>query len=93
MKDFKEDAHLDVCQNIEVGLKKQYERNPGLTDAICIFALDSAKVAVKKRFGYAKNEKVSDHPLARGIIEWCVAIAEERVDKINNLTPARCASR
>lgn len=81
-----DDDHLDVCQNIEVGLKEQYELLPDLTDTLCIFALDAAKVAVKQHFGYAKNEKVSNHPLAQGVIEWCVSIGEERVGKINDLT-------
>jgi|SRR3990172_10016722 len=84
--DFNDDKHLDVCQNIEVGLKEQYELNPALTDAICIFALDNAKVAVKKQFGYAKNEKVTGHPLAKGIIDWCLYVGVERVGKENNLT-------
>ncbi len=86
MQDFNDDAHLDVCQNIEIGLKKQYELNPDLTDVICIFALDNAKVAVKKQFGYAKNERVTDHSLAKGIIDWCVWVGAERVGKVNNLT-------
>ena len=86
MKDFNDDAHLDVCQNIEVGLKDQYERHPGLTDVLAVFALDNAKVAVKKAFGYAGSQKVTDHPLAQGIIDWCVALGVERVGKVNDLT-------
>ena len=84
--DLSDDKHLDVCQNIEVGLRKQYELHAGLTDAVCIFALDAAKIAVKKRFGYAKNERVSDHALAQGIIDWCVTIGDERINKVNGLT-------
>jgi hypothetical protein len=86
MVDFDDDEHLDVCQNIEVGLKRQYELHPELTDSICIFALDNAKVAVRKQCGFSKNERVSDHPLARGIIEWCITIGAERIGKVNNLT-------
>nr|WP_181377658.1 hypothetical protein [Polaromonas sp. W11N] len=55
-----DDKFLDICQNIEAGLKIQYERNPGLTDARCAFALDQAKIAVKQRFGFAKNESLVD---------------------------------
>ncbi len=84
--DFNNDQHLDVCQNIEVGLKEQYELNPGLTDALCVFALEAGKIAIKQRSGYAKNEKVTDHPLAQGIIAWCVHVGEERIGKVNNLT-------
>ena len=84
--DFKNDEHLDVCQNIEVGLKQQYELNADLTDTLCIFALEAAKTALKQRFGYAKNEKLTDHPLAQGVIAWCVSVGEERIGKVNDLT-------
>lgn len=53
--DFNDDIHLEVCQNIEVCLRLQYEPNPELTDAKCIFALENAKIAIKKEFGFAKN--------------------------------------
>jgi hypothetical protein len=84
--DFNEDKHLDVCQSIEVGLKQQYELQSDLTDTLCVFALDAAKTAIKQRSGYAKNEKVTDHPLAQGVIAWCVFVGEERIGKINDLT-------
>lgn len=83
---FENDEHLDVCQNIEVGLKRQYELHPELTDTLCVFGLENAVIAVKQKFGYAKNEKVSDHPMTRGIIEWCVQVGETRVGGLNNLT-------
>ncbi len=81
-----DDEHLDVCQNIEVGLKAQYEQHADLTDKVCAFALDAAKVAVKQHHGFAKNEKVTDHPLAQGIIAWCVSLGEERIGKVNDLS-------
>ncbi len=81
-----DDKHIDVCQNIEVGLKEQYELNPKLTDNQCIFALDSAKIAIKQEYGYAKNERVTKMEDAQGIIQWCVGIGKERIDKINDLT-------
>lgn len=81
-----EDEHLDVCQNIECGLKKQYELNPLLTDAICIFALENAKIAIKKQYGFAKKESVTDMAEAQGIIQWCIDLGLQRIDKINHLT-------
>lgn len=83
---FNDDKHLDVCQNIEFGLKREYERSPHLTDSLCILALENAKVAAKRQFGYAKNEPVSSASEIQGVIEWCVAIALERVGKDLSLT-------
>ncbi|MBI3372868.1 MAG: hypothetical protein HY017_14075 [Betaproteobacteria bacterium] len=84
--DTEDDEHLDVCQNIEAGLKRQYERHADLTDSLCIFALENAKTAIRKHCGFAKNETLTDHPLAKGIIEWCVAIGAERIGKVDDLT-------
>ncbi len=84
--DFGDDKHLDVCQNIEFGLKTQYEINPHLTDSICILALDSAKIAVKQKFGYAANERVSKDGNVQDIIEWCIGVGLERIGKVNDLT-------
>lgn len=81
-----EDEHLDVCQNIEFGLKKQYELNPLLTDATCILALENARIAIKKQYNFAKNESVTDMAEAQGIIQWCVDLGLQRIDKINHLT-------
>jgi hypothetical protein len=83
---FKDDAHLDVCQNIEVGLKLKYEENSHLTDIKVMYALDNAKIAVKQLYGFAKNEQVIIDEDTKGIIEWCVSIAQERIGKINDLT-------
>jgi hypothetical protein len=93
MGDLSDDEHLDVCQNIEAGLKRQYERHADLTDSICIFALDNAKIAIRKQCGFAKNEKLTDHPLAKDVIEWCVAVGIERIGKINNLTVSEYVAR
>lgn len=76
------------CRDIEAGLKQEYELHPDLTDARCSLALDNARIAIKQRFGYARNESVSHHPLATGIIEWCVSIRRDRIGKINDLTLA-----
>ncbi|MGA8148180.1 MAG: hypothetical protein WB870_11480 [Gallionellaceae bacterium] len=84
--DFNDDIHLDVCQNIEAGLKIQYEIFPELTDNLCVLGLDNAVIAIKQYYGYAKNERVSGNPQIGGIIEWCVNIGIERIGNINNLT-------
>lgn len=81
-----DDKHLDVCQNIEVGIKQEYDLNPLLSDSLCVFALDNAKIAIKQRFGFAQNENVSAVEAAQGIIEWCVTVGVERIDKVNGLT-------
>ncbi len=83
---YKDDEHLDVCQNIEIGLREQYELYPELTDNNCIFALENAKIAIKQMFGYAQNETVTDMKEVQGIINWCVNIGLERIEKINKLT-------
>jgi hypothetical protein len=83
---FSDDQHMDVCQNIEVGLKLQYERDPQLTDAQCIMALDNAKIAIKHQFGFAPNESVSSNAALQGVIDWCVGVGMERIGKINDLT-------
>ncbi len=83
---FENDEHLDICQNIEFGLMKQYEINPALTDSLCIFALDQAKVAIKQSFGFAANERVTDNEQVKGIIDWCVAVGVQRVKKDGDLS-------
>lgn len=88
-----DDEHLDVCQNIEVGLKHQYELHPDLTDSVCIFALDSAKIALKKQFGFARSQTVPTHPLANGIVAHCIAVGMARIGKVNDLTLAEYLNR
>lgn len=80
------EKHLDVYQNIEFGLKMEYEKNPNLTDSKTIFGLENASIAIKQQFGYANNQRVvTDHEI-QGIIDCCVDIGNNRIDKINNLT-------
>ena len=78
---FNDDKYLDVCQNIEAGLKVEYERNGSLTDEMCAYALERAKAAVKQQFGYGANESSSVSPELQGIVDWCVAVAGERVNE------------
>ena len=84
--EFNDDEHIDVCQNIEVCLRKQYELYSELTDIKCIFALENSKIAIKKEFGFAKNERIADMEKIQGIIKSCVSLGLERIGKINDLT-------
>ncbi len=84
--DLSDDPHIDLLQDIESGLKAEYERHPSLTDTLCMFGLENAKVAVKQAFGYGRNEKVARNPLTDGIVDGCVQIARARVDKVDGLT-------
>ena len=86
MKDFNDDPHLDVCQNIEAGLMQCYRSNVRLTDVVCELALDNAKIAVKQHFGFAQNERVSQSEAITPIVAFCVHIGLERVGKVNDLT-------
>jgi hypothetical protein len=80
------DKHLDVCLDIEVGLRDQYDRLPGLTDVTCIFALENAKIALKQAYGFAKNERVTTMEDAQGIIRLCVEVGQMRIGKVDDLT-------
>lgn len=80
------DRFLDVLQNIEAGLKVEYENNENLTDIKTVFALDNAKIAVKQAFGFAKNEKVIIDEDSKGIIDWCVTVGKQRINLVNDLT-------
>ena len=83
---FNDDKFLDVCQNIEEGLKVEYERNSDLTDERCAFALDQAKIAVKQNFGFGMNESCRVAPELQGIVDWCVVVAAKRVDNTSGPT-------
>ena len=86
MKNFADDSHLDVCHNIEATLVQCYRRDPKLTDLLCEFALDNAKIAIKQHFGFAQNERVSQSDSVAPIVAFCVCIGLERIGKINELT-------
>jgi hypothetical protein len=81
-----DDRFLDVCQNIEAGLKAEYDRNAGLTDERCAFAINQARVAVKQKFGFGLNESCRVPPELQGIVDWCVAVAESRIDNTSGPT-------
>lgn len=81
-----DDEYLRACCDIETGLVREYESNPGLTDSKVVYALDNAKIAVKHTNGYGKNEKiVMDHDTT-GIIELCTAVGRERMGETNGLS-------
>ncbi len=84
--DLNEEMHFDVLQNIEIGLKHQYELHLDLTDSLCVLALGNAVIAIKKEFGYAKNETVLQHRLTAGIIAWCTEVGMNRINKVDNLS-------
>ncbi|TAF98801.1 MAG: hypothetical protein EAZ30_08840 [Betaproteobacteria bacterium] len=86
MKDFNDDPHLDVCQNIEAVLINCYRTNAQLTDAVCEFALHNVKIAIKQHFGFAQNERVSQTEAVAPIVTRCVDIGVARIGKINDLT-------
>ncbi len=58
--DLNDDKHLDVCEAIESELRKQYDLQPELTDTLCIWAIDNAKIGIKQQWGFAKNERVKN---------------------------------
>ncbi|HAT29277.1 MAG TPA: hypothetical protein DCW29_00010 [Janthinobacterium sp.] len=84
--DFNDDTHLDVCFDIEVRLRLEYQRHPDLTDKLCAFGLENAVIAVKQHYGFAKNERVAGHPLIAGIVAACVELGDTRIGKIKELT-------
>lgn len=86
MNQFSEDPHLDVCQNIEAALVQCYRRDDALTDLVCEFALDNAKIAIKQQFGFAQNERVSQSESVAPIVALCTQIGMARIGKFNNLT-------
>ena len=81
-----EDNHLDVLQNIEVGLKTEYEKYPDLTDLLCINALENAIIAIKKEFGFAKKQYVSTTEETQGIMTWIVEVGHQRINDADSLT-------
>ena len=81
-----EQKKLFICQNIEFGLKQEYERNSELSDTVSARALDNAKIACKHQFGFAQNESVSTSIETEGIVGLCVAIALKQVKELETLT-------
>jgi hypothetical protein len=80
------DFHLAVCQTIESGLRAEYDAMPELTDALCVRGLDNSIVAVKQKFGFAKNEAVRSHPAIDGIVAHVVNIGFDNIGEAGDLT-------
>jgi hypothetical protein len=81
-----DEMHFEVLQNIEAGLKLQYELHPDLTDSLCVLGLENAVIAIKQEFGYAKNESLLQHPLTAGITDWCTEVGLRRINETDNLS-------
>jgi hypothetical protein len=84
--DAPDDPRMDLLHSIEAGLVGEYGQHPELTDSLCIFGLENAKVAVKQAFGFGRNESCSRTPATTGIIDGCVALAKEAIAADPSLT-------
>lgn len=84
--ELKDDFHLAVCQTIESGLKAEYEATPELTDALCLIGLDNSIIAVKQKFGFARNESVRSHVAIDGIVAHVVNVGVDNIGKAGDLT-------
>lgn len=72
---------LYLCQAIETGLSAQYRLMPELSDGLCIVGLDNSILALKQKFGFAKNEAVLSRPAIDGIVAHVLNIG---LDSIGN---------
>ena len=81
-----EQKTLFICQNIEFGLKQEYEKNSELSDLVCARALDYAKISCKHHFGFAKNESAPATEEMKGIVMLCIAISIKQVKELETLT-------
>ncbi|MDB5756309.1 MAG: hypothetical protein JWR56_2737 [Massilia sp.] len=80
------DFHLAVCQSIESGLRAEYDETHELTDALCVLGLDNSIIAVKQKFGFAKNEAVRSHLAIDGIVAHVVKLGFDNIGKAGHLT-------
>jgi hypothetical protein len=80
------DFHLAVCQAVESGLRAEYDVTPELTDALFVLGLDNSIVAVKQKFGFAKNEAVRSHLAIDGIVAHVVNVGFDNIGKAGDLT-------
>jgi hypothetical protein len=77
---------LSLCNAIETGLSAEYRLAPELTDALCIVGLDNSIIAVKQKFGFAKNETVLSRPAIDGIVAHVVDIGVGSIGKMGDPT-------
>ena len=80
------DRELFYCQAIETGLSAQYHLHPELTDGLCVLGLDNAIVALKQKFGFAKNEVVLSRPSIDGIVEYVCSVGLDNIGNQEELT-------
>ena len=76
---------LALCLAIETGLVAQYRMKPELTDTLCIIGLDNAMIALKQKFGFARNEAVLSRPVIDDIVAHVVNIGVANVN-VDGLT-------
>jgi hypothetical protein len=84
--EMKNEIHLAICQTIESGIRTEYDATPELTDALCVIGLDNSIVAVKQKFGFAKNEAVRRHLAIDGIVAHVVNVGLDNIGKAGDLT-------
>lgn len=77
---------LFLCQAIETGLSAAFSQDDGLTDGLCILALENAIVAIKQQFGFAKNETVHRHPTTDAVIDHVVGVGIATIGQVDGLT-------
>jgi hypothetical protein len=77
---------LSLCHAIESRLSDSYGFAPGLTDRLCVLALDNSITALKQHFGFAKNETVLTRPDIDDIVVQVVAIGVNSIDRMPGVT-------
>jgi hypothetical protein len=80
------DQELTLCNFIEAGLSAVYAATPELTNATCILGLDNSVIALKHRFGFARNETVLSRPVIDNIVEHVVDIGMQAIDDKSGVT-------
>lgn len=55
---FNDSIHLDVCREIEISLLKEYQLHHDLSDNLCVFGLEKAKIAIKKKQTISLKEHI-----------------------------------
>jgi hypothetical protein len=86
VRDSNDGKFLEVLAQIEVGLKREYELNPELTDARSMLALDNAKIAIKQEHGFARNEVMKVQAGTQGIVDWCVGVGQACIGETDGPT-------
>lgn len=80
------EQELSLCNFVEAGLNAIYAADHELTDGMCVLGLDNAVIALKQRFGFAKNETVLSRPSIDPIIEHVVDIGVSAIEEVDGVT-------